>query len=323
MTTPDIAPSILLLITVILIAISLRKIRAIQITLFQIQIEHKWLKKNNRRLRQETKASSERQEKHALELIVLSQSHQELINKGALTFHTEIEALKNITSELHHLSSRNALRIKTLEGWLNPVHRLKPVRFLFIGCGRSGTHYTAAVFSALGADAAHETPASDVTASWIHTPEKYRSEMGLQAEIIIHQHRNPISSISSIMTLSDRAWIHILKYAPECDDPDPVCRAAKYWIKWNLMAEASALFSFSIEAISTPTIREHLSHITGYDISISILDEAKPKKNSRKSWSKYQPLSASILRHTLPPNLFSELESLAIHYGYKLTDETQ
>lgn len=212
---------------------------------------------------------------------------------------------------------------------------MKP--FLITGCGRSGTAYTAKLLTMCGIRTSHEefftpfTPYGDVSdfPQWLvrtHTEGEVSSVAApvldaLQSSVtIIHQVRNPVSVIRSLMgerQLHDESLFlpgakMAFRYLPElkCDDP-PIVRCMKYWIGWNGLVESQASRRFRVEF----ALEDWLSGILFWPSVENI--------NIRLTGSRYHGgrRDKTVSWQSLPGGFLKEqIEATAARYGYTLED---
>lgn len=191
-------------------------------------------------------------------------------------------------------------------------------RLLVIGCGRSGTRYTAKVLRRLDLDIGHEKDGDDGQVSWRAVPAWSRSEY----PVVIHQVREPLSVISSFHTVMSSSWKFICENEPRIEMKEPLLvRCMKYWLYWNQKC-SGADFRFRVEDMNTelPSILDSI----GMNYTKGQLMEALevPKNDhTRKAGHK---ASKSYLAITLEdmnqvaPWVTNEIIKQAKIYGYNL-----
>lgn len=127
---------------------------------------------------------------------------------------------------------------------------------VIIGCARSGTKYICSLFRELGYDVGHEKLGADGIASWGLVPDTGRipygpsfSEINCGDMTILHQVREPLSSIASMSRLAGHHWSFTKKYVLVRKEDSLLLKAMKYWYYWNDMAEKKAAYTYRIENI--------------------------------------------------------------------------
>jgi hypothetical protein len=128
--------------------------------------------------------------------------------------------------------------------------------FLITGCGYSGTKYTAMLLRRGGLSVGHEESGDDgaVSGGWCIDCERYPAfhQQGSRPDfdVILHQVRHPLDTISSHLSARNRLWWWNCRHisARECE-PD-IVKATSYWLEWNIKAEAQAELTYRIEHIA-------------------------------------------------------------------------
>lgn len=120
-------------------------------------------------------------------------------------------------------------------------------------CAKSGTHYTTEFLNRLGVRVQHEYPGLDGIVTWYthHTPNHFPHELKLDIDnsICLHQTREPLATISSLMRLDDDSWRYIRR-AMDMDLTRPLLeRCMEYFYYWHLELEDST-FQFQVEEIT-------------------------------------------------------------------------
>lgn len=191
---------------------------------------------------------------------------------------------------------------------------------LVTGCGRSGTHFTTHLLQALGLKVNHERLGPDGSVDWHLAVRGYRQKLGVDFDLVLHQHREPLPVIRSMQTMMPESWAFIARYCPEADHPDPAVRAARYWVRWNVKAEKAARYSFPIERVD-----EHFPAICGL-LGVAQPDRAalEAAKASRGSRARRHGYGAEITYADIErrdPLTFAKLRRLARRYGYAVEAE--
>lgn len=193
----------------------------------------------------------------------------------------------------------------------------KKHHLLIVGCARSGTAYTAKVLNELGLQIGHEKMGRDGIIFWHLTPKIARSEKYSkhnQFEHIFHQVRDPLKVISSVYVTEDRnSWSFITKYLPQIKVQDShLVKCAKYWYYWNLEAEKIAEWTYRLEEIDDHW-EEFEKHI-GKKLKRA---NVKVRKDTN-TWQtgNYRTFTWQDLKTELDPELFENIQKLALKYGY-------
>ena len=198
---------------------------------------------------------------------------------------------------------------------------------LITGCGSAGTKYISRVLKRLGYSMPHERMGHGGSVSFyaVGLQEDIRADF----DVILHQVREPIASISSIHTM--RFWemdevslsgVNILKTMPQLRDENYTLQCAKYWYWWNLAAEKMSSQTYRIEELTSGNNPEmfkcwrdtlQLSAV-GYADFLDAMQSTK-KTNTRVKRSEYREISWGSLA-ALDPHLTDKIRSLASRYGY-------
>lgn len=201
-----------------------------------------------------------------------------------------------------------------------------PAKLLILGCGRSGTSYMAKLLATAGLDIFHERPGgSDGLVSWPMLFNSYSPwgpiEEYPEYQHTFHQVRNPLHVMTSwkvnLPDLNRDEWHFIRKHIPEMSESDSLLvHCAKYWYYWNKKIEERAEWRYRIEDIETvfPSFEEKL----GVPLSGKALDQVPRDFNSWRPT--IEKVTWKELREALPKELFNNLKSMAIRYGYPVND---
>jgi hypothetical protein len=218
---------------------------------------------------------------------------------------------------------------------------LKNKKLRIIGCGRSGTRYSASIFRGLGLDILHEldTPGpenngSDGISSWFLAvddlnPPNGPTDIGYDFKFTLHQVRHPLLVIASfaqfILKEGTRSPEFIEKHIPglraELDTGELtlkqklILQAARYWYEWNLLAEKKATETVRLEELDQ--YLPDICHELGIDFDPDILHQISRKTNERQRYLEEAPwvISWEDLEN-LDPYLTEKIKTLASHYGY-------
>lgn len=220
---------------------------------------------------------------------------------------------------------------------------LKGKKLLITGCGRSGTLYSAKLFSELGLDIRHELDNSgqpekgqDGFSSWFlavddpHPPQGPTS-VGNEFEYTLHQVRHPLLVIASfaqfILQKGSRSYPFLEKYIPDLKTISQnselslrqkfILQAALYWYEWNLLALRKASDTIRLE-----DMREDLPGLCdmlGIDFDVDVFERVSSKTNQREIYIEEEPWVVSWEElESLDRVLTEKIRVLAESFGYKV-----
>lgn len=216
-------------------------------------------------------------------------------------------------------------------------------RLLITGCGRSGTLYAARLWQALGLDIRHERPVppdgmigADGMASWFMAvddphPPSGPSALDYQFDVVIHQVRHPLEVIASmaqfIFRQGKRAPGFIERHVPETrldaeeqnlfnPQEQLFLKAARYWCRWNLLAEAKADRTVQIERLDREL--PDLCDLVGVLYRPGMVDCLSKDINARRYHVSDDPwvIGWEQIRR-LDLRLYQRAKDLAVRYGYE------
>lgn len=152
-----------------------------------------------------------------------------------------------------------------------------PKPFLITGCGRSGTTFVYRLLNTLGLRVSHEEYFRSTIpfclmerhaaafADWCHATGVDGEVSGLAPPFlpvpettIIHQLRNPVAVIASLMGLgnltpdcfgSPNIKLNFRYLAEMHPDDDPLTLSMKYWLGWNRLVEPHAALRYRVESL--------------------------------------------------------------------------
>ena len=212
-----------------------------------------------------------------------------------------------------------------------------------IGCGRSGTRYSASLFQALGLDITHELdrelPGStgrDGISSWFlavddPNPPNGPSDIGIDFQYTLHQVRHPLLVIASfaqfILKEGTRSPEFIERHIPglksDLDTNDLsikqklILQAARYWYEWNLMAEQKATETLRLEELDFHLDR--ICDLLDLPFDPDVPDLVSKKTNERQWYIQEAPWVISWADlYSLDPVLTENIKNLSAKYGYEL-----
>lgn len=215
------------------------------------------------------------------------------------------------------------ISIAFCNGLLEGGHRHEKRLVLITGCARSATTYISKLLELNGLAVVHEGLAEHGCASWTMAVDAATTpwgpgSRGLEFEHIFHQVRHPLETIASVYTTEpEESWEFIYKHIPEISPKDShLVRCVKYWIYWNLKAEALAEWTYRIEDIEKelPVMSKKL----GVPLDPNSIKFVSKITNHRGTHKK--KLTWKDLKHELSRRLYDELQITALHYGYPIND---
>jgi hypothetical protein len=215
-------------------------------------------------------------------------------------------------------------------------------KLLIIGCGRSGTLYSAEVFRALGLNILHERDVvanqecgRDGYASWFLTVEDPQppfgpNAVGCEFQYILHQVRDPLKVIASfaqfILQKGQKSPAFLEKHVPDflegMDNPDLslkeklILQSSRYWYHWNLLAEEKASGTIQIEKLEL--LLPRLSADLGLAYKPEFIADVSKETNQRGIYLVDQPWVINWKEiEKLDHRLYDQIRNLAVHYGYE------
>ena len=219
----------------------------------------------------------------------------------------------------------------------------KEKKLLITGCGRSGTLYSARLFSELGLDILHEleqntkaTAGQDGYSSWFLAvddplPPQGPASIGNKFEITLHQVRHPLLVIASfaqfILQNGTKSPEFIEKYIPEIktisEDTDfnlkqkLILQAALYWYEWNLLALEKSTETVQLEHIGKELPR--LCDMLGIEFEEDVFDRVSSRTNERGIYVHDEPWTVSWEElESLDPVLTQKIRTMAESFGYQV-----
>lgn len=219
--------------------------------------------------------------------------------------------------------------------------------YVVTGTGRSGTAFTARLFTGLGWRCGHEevfTPRLERftgfgpylgDASWFAVPHLPTLS---EEVLVIHQVREPLATIRSLASLAVfRHWWeprtldvvarNILRRRPPPRGPfhrfarrhsprswehwSPFARAARHWVDWNTTIETLAAHRRYVRVKVEDYDRELLDHLAD-SIGVQAREPLWPSPATNSRRRAFDRASFD----DLPPNLAGEVNELAVRYGY-------
>ncbi len=124
-------------------------------------------------------------------------------------------------------------------------------KFIIIGCPRSGTGYASKFFN-LG----HEKFNKNGISSWclvknppLYGPSLKETQLKFPKVPIYHQIRNPTDTISSFLSMQERAWKYFNIQLELDSNTSKLKRGMEIYYKWNQLAKNVADFTYPLEKI--------------------------------------------------------------------------
>tara|TARA_R110002020_G_scaffold268819_3_gene484107 strand:- start:46264 stop:46920 length:657 start_codon:yes stop_codon:yes gene_type:complete len=214
--------------------------------------------------------------------------------------------------------------------------------FLITGCPRSGTEFIARVFQKNGHIVPHECHAKDLVgvASWFHLndlltknnltkewrpgwartphpdPTNKRFFKRYDYDVVVHQIREPIATISSFFALHGstkkffRQWLK--PYRSKKELTGDLQMFMFFWLEWNRVAEKYSQYSYCVEDLDA--IRFDLSQALGLSTTLETVNLVSKKTNSRK----HRTLTAKdfiAANSSLANDIFSYYNSFSVSGG--------
>jgi hypothetical protein len=206
---------------------------------------------------------------------------------------------------------------------VSAAQRVYERELLVTGCARSGTGYISKLLTEAGYAIDHERIGKFGTSAWPMAIISDYAPWGPPAtsanfKHIFHQVRHPVKVISSVYTSEPkRSWEYIMKYIPEIESKDShVTKCAKYWYYWNLKASARAEWTYRVEAINS--LWEEFEGRLGTKLDRTAFNRVSLTTNRRNG--AHRVFTWRDLKLALEPELFHNIQSLAVIYGYSLED---
>jgi hypothetical protein len=200
----------------------------------------------------------------------------------------------------------------------------------FIGCGRSGTKYTAEVMQKIGMDIKHELTGKDGTAScYAMSPPPYLQTIGdfivhenedcskTKWDYTIHQVRDPLKQIeSAYVVFFTNHWEWFENHYGYSKKINRLQRCMTYWYVLNKHCQSLADYTFRIEDIDN----EWETILNKINIPITPIPELKKTINREQRnkipFKKEIKIDWSVL-YNQDIVLAKRIKTLAESYGYK------
>lgn len=181
---------------------------------------------------------------------------------------------------------------------------------IITGCGRSGTRYTSKLLQMCGLRIGHELWGGDGLCSWYIGSKLDR----FKDCTIIHQVRNPVDTISSLMTFKPQSWKYISWFTKTPLKADYEYKAMRYYLEWNRMVQKHAHHRFRVEDIDAQFPR--LCKWCGIEPNWDALRSLRRDVNTRKESRRYHTIGWDYM-YSRRPALADKIRKLARSYGYK------
>lgn len=181
------------------------------------------------------------------------------------------------------------------------------MKVAIIGCGRSGTKYTAQLLQSAGLDFPHEDWGEHGGVGWV-LPISMRCQVWQEADVILHQVREPWVTISSLTTHTDGVWNPVQKVIGTLPKRQPL-RAAAYWVRYNKHCAELASCTYRVEDLIPGGKATHLL-CSYFGVQEHQFTWPSSKTNKRRH-SDYAPRD-----FTGYPNLLVQIQQMGREYGY-------
>jgi hypothetical protein len=187
---------------------------------------------------------------------------------------------------------------------------------IYIGsCAKSGTHYTTEFLNRLGIRVGHEYPGLDGIVTWYthHTPRDYPGELKIDVDnsICLHQTREPLATISSLLLLDENSWKYIYNaFNSDLSGMSLLKRCMYYYYHWHKELE-DCTFQYRVEEMNELIDILDLFDVfyskAGLDFAFKTpkLGQSPPKKGL--TWK-------SLLYAS--PDYYEKIIEMAENYGY-------
>lgn len=124
-----------------------------------------------------------------------------------------------------------------------------------IGCGRAGTRYTAKCVQAAGMDFEHEKLGRDGGIGWLlalFPPDTLRNVT------FLHQIRNPLDSIRTLITHRPGVWEKVSRIIPTILADTGYKRAMRYWLEYNIYCSKQSRYSYNVADlyVGSPVVKQ-------------------------------------------------------------------
>lgn len=185
---------------------------------------------------------------------------------------------------------------------------------LYIGCtAKSGSHYTSEFLRRLGLEVRHEYPGRDGMITWYthHVPYHFPPySFDVENSICLHQTREPLQTISSLMLLDDTSWKYIQQaLCLEVFQIPILTRCMMYYKRWHEELD-DCTFTYPVEEITELLHILDLYGIKYQNVEYALKTGKEGATKERKP--KLTWLDLMIENHILAQEIFE----LAKNYGY-------
>ena len=190
---------------------------------------------------------------------------------------------------------------------------------LVTGCPRSGTLYMARLLKLVGVPVRHEKwrPGCGIV-DWglmagLHLVDYIPD---FDNAIVLHQVRNPISTIESMQTMRQSSLRKLCSHSGASLEDAPLVRLAKAWLFWNAQIETFADITYRVEDIHNGSetwcrLCELLNIAT--ETPVPKLDRSIHTRQAR-----YEPLDAQGLHASIGDRWYGAIQRKALAYGYAI-----
>lgn len=199
-------------------------------------------------------------------------------------------------------------------------HFLDKKRKLIVitGCGRSGTTYSSKVLKQIDIEIGHERLKKDGISSWYLASKKNKVVVGPSLndlkrfdKLIIHQVREPLAAISSMLSSGSPSWKFLSTEIPiDIQQDTKILRSMKYYYYWNNQTEEIADVRIKAEEFSLviqDVLERNNIKFTPSNIDLTKNSKINTRKHPKLTWD-------NLYREN--EKLTEKIRILGAKYGY-------
>jgi hypothetical protein len=186
------------------------------------------------------------------------------------------------------------------------------------GCGRSGTTFSSKVLKQMGLSIGHERLRKDGISSWYLVSKNKKVPLGPSLhdlrkmdKVIIHQVREPLASISSMLSTGSPSWRFLSGEIPiSIKNDSKILRAMKYYYYWNLQTEDIADVRIKAENFLQEiekTLLKHQILFSTNNVTINKGTKVNTRKHAKLTWADLENEDEALA---------SKISLLGKKYGY-------
>lgn len=213
---------------------------------------------------------------------------------------------------------------------------------LITGCAHGATTYISKVMTLAGVDIGHESVGRNGVAAWqltchsdketlpvavdvtnVKVMRKLKkmgrlrtaliSDLFKKSNIVLHQTREPLATISSVMTINKKFFWQAIAENLSITSGSPLVKATKYWLYNNLRAEQCSSYTYQVEVLEKEI--PILARKMRYPLDVAVLKKISTEENTRKDLRRYRQVSWEDIQREVP-NIYEDVKALACKYGY-------